>query len=244
MRSELVAVVTGAKSGLGRAATELLLERGARVAGWDVSGEGLRWLSERENALTAAVDVTDPTQVAAAAAEVRSAWGRVDFLVNSAGVLLVGTLADVEAAEVRRLFDINVTGTTLVTQALLPDLIAARGAVVNLSSTVALKPSVSNAHYAASKAAVAQLTRCWALELAPHGVRVNAVAPGPTNTPLFAAAGMDVADKETFLAERASTNPLGRTGEPVEVARWITRFIDDEWVTGHVIPVDGGMSIS
>lgn len=244
MGSDLVAVVTGAGSGLGRATAEVLLERGARVAGWDISLDGLRWLSGRERALTSAVDVTDPDRVAAAAEEVRGAWGRVDFVVNSAGIFVLGALADIEPAEVRRLFDINVTGTTLVTQALLPDLIAARGAVVNLSSTVALKASVSNAHYAASKAAVAQLTRCWALELAPHGVRVNAVAPGPTNTPLFAAAGMDPAVTETFLAERASTIPLGRTGEPAEVARWITRFLDDEWVTGHVLPVDGGTSIA
>ncbi|TDD90573.1 SDR family oxidoreductase [Saccharopolyspora karakumensis] len=244
MTSELVGVVTGAGSGLGRATAELLLERGAHVAGWDISGDGLEWLSGREATLTAVVDVTDPAQVAAAAQEVRGTWGRVDFLVNSAGIFVLGSLADVGATDVRRLFDINVTGTTLVTQALLPDLIETRGAVVNLSSTVALKASVSNAHYAASKAAVAQLTRCWALELAPHGVRVNAVAPGPTNTPLFATAGMDPAATEAFLAQRASTIPLGRTGEPAEVARWITRFIDDEWVTGHVLPVDGGTSIS
>ncbi|MER7010274.1 SDR family oxidoreductase [Saccharopolyspora sp. NPDC000359] len=244
MRPDLVGVVTGAASGLGRATAELLLEHGARVAGWDVSGDGLEWLSDRGTTRAAVVDVTDPAQVAAAAEQVRGAWGRVDFLVNSAGVFVLGSLADVEVAEVRRLFDINVTGTTLVTQALLPDLVAARGAVVNLSSTVALKPSVSNAHYAASKAAVAQLTRCWALELAPHGVRVNAVAPGPTSTPLFAAAGMDLATTESFLAQRAATIPLGRTGEPTEVARWITRLIDDEWVTGHVLPVDGGTSIA
>ena len=244
MRSDLIGVVTGAGSGLGRATAELLLERGARVAGWDISGDGLRWLSGRESTLATVVDVTDPAQLASAAEEVRNTWGRVDFLVNSAGIFVLGSLADIEVPEVRRLFDINVTGTTLVTQALLPDLIAARGAVVNLSSTVALKASVSNAHYAASKAAVAQLTRCWALELASHGVRVNAVAPGPTNTPLFATAGMDPAATESFLAQRASTIPLGRTGEPAEVARWIVRFIDDEWVTGHVLPVDGGTSIA
>ncbi|MEB3371741.1 SDR family NAD(P)-dependent oxidoreductase [Saccharopolyspora mangrovi] len=244
MRPGLVGVVTGAGSGLGRASAELLLDHGVRVAGWDISDDGLTWLSRRESARTTVVDVTDAAQVAAAADEVRGTWGRVDFLVNSAGIFVLGSLADVEATDVRRLFDINVTGTTLVTQSLLPDLIAARGAVVNLSSTVALKASVSNAHYAASKAAVAQLTRCWALELAPHGVRVNAVAPGPTNTPLFATAGMDSATTEAFLAQRASTIPLGRTGEPVEVARWITRFIDDEWITGHVLPVDGGTSIA
>ncbi|MDI2030162.1 SDR family oxidoreductase [Saccharopolyspora sp. TS4A08] len=244
MRPDLVGVVTGAGSGLGRATAELLLERGARVAGWDVSEDGVKWLSDTGSGLAAVVDVTDPDQVAAAAQEVREAWGPVDFLVNSAGVFVLGSLAEIEPAEVRRLFDINVIGTTLVTQALLPDLIATGGAVINLSSTVALKPSVSNAHYAASKAAIAQLTRCWALELAPRGVRVNAVAPGPTNTPLFAAAGMDPAAAEEFLAQRASTIPLGRTGEPAEVARWITRFIDDEWVTGHVLPVDGGTSIS
>ncbi|MGH8966412.1 MAG: SDR family NAD(P)-dependent oxidoreductase, partial [Actinomycetes bacterium] len=139
--------------------------------------------------------------------------------------------------------DVNVVGTTLVTQALLPDLIAARGAIVNLSSTVGLRASATNAHYAASKAAVAHLTRCWALELAPQGVRVNAVAPGPTATGIYAAAGMPQDAVDELLERRASAIPLGRVGTTGEIARWVSRLVADEWVTGQVIAVDGGMSI-
>ncbi|MQA07868.1 MAG: SDR family oxidoreductase [Pseudonocardiaceae bacterium] len=241
---ERVAVVTGAGSGLGRATAERLLAQGMRVAGWDISQDGLEWLSQHPSASTAAVDVTDPEQVGAATEQVRSAWGRVDCLVNSAGIFLVGPLAEVETSAVRALFDVNVLGTTLVTQALMPDLIASRGAVVNLSSTVALRATASNSHYAASKAAVAQLTRCWALELAPHGVRVNALAPGPTNTAIYTSAGIEPADVAALLADRAARIPMGRAGDPTEIALWVVRLIDDEWVTGHVIPVDGGMSIA
>ncbi|WP_431908672.1 SDR family NAD(P)-dependent oxidoreductase [Amycolatopsis thermoflava] len=242
--TDLTGVVTGAGSGLGRAAAEHLLALGARVACWDRNGDTLAWTEADPGALSTTVDVTDPGQVSAAAADLRRRWGRADFVVNSAGVFLVGPLAEVDPVAVRRLFDVNVVGTTLVTQALLPDLIATRGAVVNLSSTVALRASRSNAHYAASKAAIAQLTRCWALELAGHGVRVNAVAPGPTGTGIYAAAGMPQSQVDELLTARAREIPLGRIGDPAEIARWIGRLLADDWVTGHVIPVDGGLSIA
>lgn len=241
--SDLAGVVTGAGSGLGLAVVERLLDDGARVAGWDRNPEALGRLDEHPAAVRATVDVTDPDQVHAAAEQARAAWGRIDFLVNSAGVFLVGPLGEVGTAAVRTLFDVNVVGTTLVTQALLPDLIAARGAIVNLSSTVGLRATASNSHYAASKAAIAHLTRCWALELAPHGVRVNALAPGPTRTGIYTAAGMDPAAVDRLLAERAADIPLGRVGDPAEIALWASRLLADEWVTGHVLPVDGGMSV-
>ncbi|WP_028920991.1 SDR family NAD(P)-dependent oxidoreductase [Pseudonocardia acaciae] len=238
-----VGVVTGAGSGIGRAAAERLLADGARIAGWDRRAESLSWLDGTPDAITEAVDVTDAEQVSAAAAAVGERWGRVDFVVNSAGIFLVGPVAEVAPEAVRTLFDVNVVGTTVVTQALLPMLVASRGAVVNLSSTVGLRASATNAHYAASKAAVAHLTRCWALELAPHRVRVNALAPGPIGTEIYTSAGMDPDAVRALLERRAADIPLGRVGTTAEVALWISRLIADEWVTGQVIAVDGGMSV-
>ncbi|WP_413805773.1 SDR family NAD(P)-dependent oxidoreductase [Streptomyces sp. OE57] len=240
----LVGVVTGAGSGIGRAVAQRLLDGGAAVSGWDLTAESLSWLKEHPAGHACTVDVRDQPALSEAARAVHGRWGRVDFLVNSAGLLLQGSLAETAPESARRLFDVNVVGTALVTQALQDSLAQSGGAVVNISSTVALRPSASNALYAASKAAIAQLTRCWALELAPSGVRVNAVAPGPTETNLFAEAGMDRGQAATFLKQRAQQIPLGRTGTPEEIAVWITRLAArDEWMTGQVIGIDGGMSL-
>ncbi|MGV9869108.1 SDR family NAD(P)-dependent oxidoreductase, partial [Rhodococcus koreensis] len=190
------------------------------------------------------VDVTDAASVASAAEAASEAWGEIDFVVNCAGAFLVGPLAEVSADAVRKLFEVNVLGTTVVTQALLPALVASKGAVVNVASAVALKATASNSHYAASKAAVAHLTRCWALELGPQGVRVNSVAPGPTTTTIYQSAGMSAEQEATLLRERAASIPLRRIGEPAETARWIARFaLEDDWTTGTVLPIDGGMSL-
>ncbi|XVQ09590.1 SDR family NAD(P)-dependent oxidoreductase [Spirillospora sp. CA-255316] len=240
----LVGVVTGAGSGIGRAVAQRLLAGGAAVSGWDRDPDALGWLKKHEAAHPYAVDVRDQQALADAARAVRERWDRADFLVNSAGVFLQGSLAETEPEPARRLFDVNVLGTTLVTQALHDPLARAGGAIVNISSTVALRPSASNALYAASKAAIAQLTRCWALELAPLGIRVNAVAPGPTATNLFVEAGMEQGQAAAFLQERARQIPLGRTGTAEEIAVWITRLaVRDEWMTGQVIGIDGGMSL-
>ncbi|MFC9363385.1 SDR family NAD(P)-dependent oxidoreductase [Rhodococcus sp. NPDC057014] len=243
-REGLRGVITGAGSGIGRSCLELFLAHGARVDAWDRSPEALADLNDRDDVATRVVDVTDPESVAAAAAEATETWNGIDFVVNCAGGFLVGPLAEVSADAVRKLFDLNVLGTTVVTQALLPALVASKGAVVNVASSVALKATVSNSHYAASKAAVAHLTRCWALELGPQGVRVNSVAPGPTMTAIYQSAGMSAEQESTLLRERAATIPLRRVGEPVETARWIARFaLEDDWTTGTVLPIDGGMSL-
>jgi len=238
-------VVTGAGGGLGRACAEHLLELGHAVEGWDRDGEAVAWLSG-DGAAAQAVDVTDPDAVVAAAAATRARWGRVDFVVNSAGILAMGGLEESTAAQLRRMLDVNVVGTLLVTQAFVPDLAATHGAVVNLASTVALKPVVPTSSYAATKAAVAHLTRCWALELGPRGIRVNAVAPGPIDTGIFAAAGMTPQQVTDLLARRAQKAPLRRSGSVEDVARWVAHLVTDDggWVTGAVLPVDGGMSIA
>lgn len=231
-----VVVVTGASSGIGQSTADMLLAQDITVASWDLKSPNRGFSQE--------VDICDGDAVATAAKNTVAEFGRIDAVVNCAGLLLLGSLADTSIEKVRRLFDVNVMGTTLVTQALLPHLIEARGAIVNVASSVAIKATPSNAHYAASKAAVAQLTRCWALELGPSGVRVNAVAPGPTATNIYANAGMSTDQAKNLLSARATDIPLRRTGHPQDIARWIVRLaLADEWVTGQVIAVDGGMSI-
>jgi len=235
-----IGVVTGAGSGLGRACVEYLSELGALVEGWDRDAASLTGLPHGGEP----VDVTDPASVTAAADAVRRRHGRLDFLVNSAGIFTAGALADVTPAAVRSMFDVNIVGTTLVSQALLPLLTVNGGAIVNIASSTALRATESNAHYAASKAALVHLTRCWALELAPERIRVNAVAPGPVATGLHHKSGLTPAQVDQLLASRAQTIPLRRVGTPLETARWVARLaLDDEWVTGAIIPVDGGMSV-
>ncbi|MEE4023379.1 SDR family oxidoreductase [Gordonia sp. PKS22-38] len=235
-------VVTGAGSGIGRSCVELFSRHSILVEAWDLQPEHRLESDGLSEVTRRTVDVTDEDSVRTAAAAAM-AEGDIDFLVNSAGMFLLDELATVPIPEVKTLFDVNVVGTSIVTQSLLPALQASRGSVVNIASTVAIRSSASNSHYSASKAAVAHLTRCWARELAPR-VRVNAVAPGPTNTPLFRTAGMTDTEESAMLASRAAANPMGRLGQPDEIADWIGRFaVEASWITGAVLPIDGGMSL-
>lgn len=239
-----VGVVTGAGSGIGRATVARLRELGARVDAWDWDASIADRFPGDPHVRTRVVDVTDHRRVVEAAAEAREESGRIDFVVNCAGSFLVGPLAEVTKPKIQKLFELNVIGPTLVTQALLPALRDSRGAVVNVASTVGIKASASNSHYAASKAAVVQLTRCWAIELGPDGIRVNAVAPGPMKTAIYQNAGMTAVQEDDLLGTRAAAVPLRRTGHPEEAAAWIARLcLEDNWTTGAVIPVDGGMSL-
>lgn len=235
--------MTGAGSGIGQACVSILSEAGCKVRAWDRDADSLRQYIDDPMVSTAIVDVTDADSIAAAIAS-HDRDRPVDYVINCAGAFLVGPLASVSADAIKSLFDVNVLGTTLVVQATLDDLRLSSGAIVNVASSVALKATSSNAHYAASKAAVAHLSRCWAMELGPDGIRVNCVAPGPTATAIYSAAGMSERQQETLLRERASSIPLRRVGSPMDTATWIVRLaIEDLWTTGAVVPVDGGMSL-
>ncbi|WP_211901822.1 SDR family NAD(P)-dependent oxidoreductase [Saccharopolyspora erythraea] len=237
-----VVVITGAGSGIGRAAVDLLAAQGVRVAALDVNAESMAELGVGHARV---VDVTDEAAVTRAIEGVAERFGRIDGVVNCAGRFLVGALDEVDPACVRDLLNVNILGTTLVTQSALPHLRRAGGAIVNVSSLAGVKPTPSNAHYSASKAAVAHLARCWALELGADGIRVNAVAPGPVLTGIYRSAGMSQDEIEKLLARRRDATPLRRDGTAEEVALWISRLVlADEWVTGQVIAVDGGLSIS
>ncbi|GAB3451043.1 SDR family oxidoreductase [Streptomonospora sediminis] len=242
-----VALVTGASSGIGRAAATALARAGARVIGVARSAEGLDETARTHPAITAhPADLRDPGACAGAVEAVLASHERLDVLVNNAGATAVMPLADTRAETIDSLFALNVTAPSLLATAALETLAEHQGAIVNVSSTFGHRPLPGGAHYGASKAALESLTRSWALELAPQGIRVNAVAPGPVYSNALAAAGLSaetVAGIERAEAERI---PLGRRGDPDEVATWITHFADPAgaWVTGQVLGVDGGLDLA
>lgn len=242
-----VVIVTGAGSGIGRAAAIGFATAGAHVLGVGRRAAALERTAAAHPHITVhPADLRDgeaPVAVVGAAVE---RWGQLDVLVNNAGATAPIPLAEVTADRVRDLFDLNVTAPSLLARAALPHLRTTRGTIVNVSSTYGHRPVAGVAHYAASKSALEQLTRCWALELAPDGIRVNAVAPGPTESEALAAAGLPEPTIEQIKREESARIPLGRRGEPDEVAAWIVRLAAPHtaWLTGQVLAVDGGLGLT
>ncbi|MCP2164798.1 SDR family NAD(P)-dependent oxidoreductase [Goodfellowiella coeruleoviolacea] len=240
-------IVTGAGSGIGRATALAFALAGARVLGVGRRPDALAATAEQHPAIAAfPADLRAEDSAEAVIAAAVRRWGRVDVVVNNAGVTLPLPLAEVTAAQIADLMAVNVTAPSLLARAALPWLTDTRGAIVNVSSTFGHRPAAGVAHYAASKAALEQLTRSWALELAPHRIRVNAVAPGPTESEALAAAGLSPAEVDQVKRAEAARIPLGRRGEPAEVATWIVRLADPRatWLTGQVLTVDGGFELA
>ncbi|WIX75939.1 SDR family oxidoreductase [Amycolatopsis carbonis] len=242
-----VVIVTGAGSGIGRASAEAFAHAGAKVLGVGRRAEALAETAARHPAIV--IHAADLAETGAAESVVDSAlrrWGRLDVLVNNAGIFTGMPLADTSAEGVERLFAVNVVAPSLLARAALKPLRESRGAIVNVSSTFGHRPLAGAAHYGASKAAVESLTRSWALELAPDGVRVNAVAPGPTESEALASAGLSPEEVDRVKAAEAERIPLGRRGQPADVAAWIVRLADSHaaWLTGQVLAVDGGLALA
>jgi 3-oxoacyl-[acyl-carrier protein] reductase len=242
-----VALVTGAGSGIGRATTELLAERGARVVAADRDRAAAAETAARARRPGAEVepvacDVTRAADVEAAVALARRRWGRLDVLVNAAGILRVAPLETETEAEWERVLAVNLTGAFLQTRAALAAMReqGGGGAIVHIASRAALRAKEGHGAYAASKAGVLQLTRMAAVEGAPHGIRVNCVCPGFIDTPMTRGGYADDAFSGWSLA-----CPLGRPGRPDEVARAMLFLASDEasFITGVALPVDGGRTV-
>ena len=238
-----VVIVTGGAAGIGKATARRFAAAGARVAVWDVK-EG-----EESEGTFQKVDVTDPAAVEAAVAEVFERWGRIDVLVNNAGITrdaqLVkwkegGKTGEMSERDFDAVISVNLKGVFLCTRAVAPRMIAGGGgAILNASSVVGLYGNFGQTNYAATKAGVISMTRTWARELGRHNIRVNAVAPG------FIATDMALAIPEKALQGMIAHTPLNRMGRPEDIAEAYYWLASDAagFITGAVLSVDGGLVI-
>jgi len=233
------AIVTGAARGIGFATAERLAAEGARVLLSDIDG-GVADVAARLGQPHAITDVADTAQVEALFETADHELGALDILVNNAGVIGRATkLMELDPAEFERVMAINVRAGLVATQAAARRMTPRRaGAIVNLASVAAIMAGGDQIPYAVSKAAVKQLTAMTALSLAPYGIRVNAVGPGPVETPMVAA----VTGGGKGLDAVLSRIPLGRMGRPEEIAAIVAFLASDDasYVTGQTIFADGG----
>lgn len=254
--TDRVAIITGGARGIGAACARRFVEEGVRVVIADVeedAGEALAkdLDSGKGRALFVACDVSDKLAVSNLLAETRSAFDRVDILVNNAAILAEGTILDLELADFDKVLGVNLRGAFLVARAVarqFVDQIEAEGtrtdearrryAIINMSSVNAQVSIPNQLAYSVSKGALNQLTKSMALALAPHGVRVNAIGPGSINTDILKA----VAEDEVALERIMSRTPLGRLGDPDEIASiaWFLSNKDSSYITGECIYADGG----
>jgi NAD(P)-dependent dehydrogenase (short-subunit alcohol dehydrogenase family) len=237
-----VALVTGAARGLGLAAAKRFLAEGWQVALLDIDGDNLAktMTAMDKPAVTLAItcDISNPHQVEGAFAALTKRFGRLDALVNNAGIAIFKPILDVSYEDWSRVLAVNLSGAFLMTQQAAPLMReSGGGAVVNITSISGLRASTLRVAYGTSKAGLAHLTQQQAIELAPLGIRVNAVAPGPVNT----AMAMAVHTPE-IRADYHDHVPLNRYGLETELANAIYFLCSDEasYITGQELAVDGG----
>lgn len=242
-----VVVVTGAGTGIGRATARAFAGQGATVVAVGRRREPLLEAAEGHPGIRPFV--ADVTVEGAAEEIVRAAvatYGRLDVLVNNAGISTGGPLGTLDRSVITPLLETNLVAPVLLTQAAVPALRESRGVVVNVSTSVGQRGWPANSVYPATKSALETLTRCWALELAPDGVRVVAVAPGAIETPIAEHMGLSPERLAALRTWQLAHTPLGRIGRPEEVAWAITSLAapDAGFLTGTVLPVDGGALVT
>jgi NAD(P)-dependent dehydrogenase (short-subunit alcohol dehydrogenase family) len=245
------AIVTGAAQGIGRACAARLAREGALVAVCDVNGaagaEAARAIeADGGRAISVPCDVAKAPDVDDAVAATLRAFGRIDVLVNNAGVVDDAPFLDLGIEELDRVLGINLRGAFLMGQAVARQMVkqgegkdgAPAGAIVNMSSINERLALPDHVAYSISKGGISQLTKAMAIALAPHGIRVNAVGPGTIDTPLLTGVIKD----KSFRAKVLSRTPLGRFGRPEEIAAVVAWLASEEasYVTGTTIFADGG----
>jgi NAD(P)-dependent dehydrogenase (short-subunit alcohol dehydrogenase family) len=239
-----LALITGAGQGNGRALALGLAQAGARVVATDINVHGVEETArlvctEGSKAWPFVLDVTSPPGCEALATRVREEIGNVDLLVNNAGIIFRENMSSQNAAENwRKTLDVNLNGTFNVTQAFLPTIKQTEGSIINIASIAAYAGQGASLGYSPSKGAIKMFTQSLAQELAPFGVRVNALAPGIIETPMTAATRGDPARLQSFMTRI----PMGRLGQPEDLVGPVIFLASDmsRYVTGITLAVDGG----
>ena len=242
-----IAFVTGGGGGIGGATAERLAANGVAVAVADFNVEHATTVADRISAAggtacALALDVTDPAAVIAAVAEAESVLGPIDQLVNTAGIFRWAEMEDISDEEFEQMFRVHVFGLHSMCRTVVPGMVArGAGAVVNVTSIHAIRGQTLTAHYSAAKGAILSYTKALAREKSPMGIRINAVAPGPINTPLWRGA-YGLAELEQKMADRSTVVALGRLGTADEVAAGIVFLLSPaaSYLTGHIMTIDGG----
>ncbi|KPL61476.1 3-oxoacyl-ACP reductase FabG [Rossellomorea vietnamensis] len=239
-----VALITGAANGIGYAASETFVKEGCHVALVDFNQERgeekARQLNDLDKgkAVFFQGDVADRSSVDSFVQGVKEQFGKIDILINNAGITRDGMVHKLSSEDFQKVLDVNLTGVFNCTQAVLPHLIEnGKGKIINTSSVSGVYGNVGQTNYAATKAAVVGMTKTWAKELGRKGINVNAVAPGFTETNMVAAVPEKVIDQMKAMI------PLGRLGKPEDIAKAYLYLASDDsdYVNGTVLHVDGGI---
>ncbi len=241
---KLIGLVTGGSTGIGAAVARELAQEGATVLITGRHEETLRASAAQHPAIRYIVaDVSKAADSARVIEELRTKYGRLDVLVNNAGIAPIRPLTDASPDHVREVLEVNVVGLIEITRLALPLLRASKGNIVNVASVLADKPFANLSVYSASKAALVALSRSWAQELAADGIRVNVVNPGPIDTPIYGKMGLSSEAFDGLAASVLAMVPSRRFGTAAEVAPVVAFLASSEasYVTGARYTVGGGI---
>ncbi len=245
-----VAIVTGAASGIGEASAIRLAEEGAKVVCADLNGAGAEATAKKIQAAggistSYQIDISDSAQCDACIEDTVSKYGAADILVNNAGVNLPGVFHEVSNETIQKTLQVNVAGKMYLSRAAIPHMLKnKRGSIINMSSVNGLVSEPFLSVYSASKGAVVMLTRGIALDYAKTGIRCNAICPGWVDTPINYAHADLLGGIQKVYKEISNFQPIGRPGEPREIANLVLFLASDEasFITGSIISADGGMT--
>ena len=243
-----IALVTGGARGIGRAICEALAAAGAQVAVADLLEDDARETAQAVGGMAVAMDVTDLASITTGVRAIEAAWGGVDILVNNAGIFNMASLDKITPEDYRRQYDVNVGGTIFAAQAVVPSMKKrGGGAIINFASQAGRRGEPNIAVYCSTKAAVISITQSLALELAEDKIRVNAIAPGVIDTPMWDVVDAQFAEYENKALgqkkrEVGQAVPLGRMGDPKDVADPCVFLASDaaRYITAQTLNVDGG----